>query len=114
MSWVRRPTSTAGSSTPSSSRSRRGSSTSCATSGREGVGTPSPDLVARLSEWGLTRERATWAVLTWADHLPEATLPPPVLTAEPPGTRPEALAPTTLPPMVTGPAQPAPLRWRPT
>lgn len=72
--------------------------------GREGVGTVLPDLVARLAEWGLTRERATWAVLTWASLLPEATLPPAVMTAEPPATRPEALAPTTLPPMVTAPA----------
>ena len=72
--------------------------------GRDGVGTVLPDLVARLSEWGLTGERATWAVLTWAEMLPEATLPPPDLTAEPPGTRPEALAPTTLPPLVTAPA----------
>lgn len=72
--------------------------------GREGVGTVLPGLVSRLAEWGLTGERATWAVLTWAALLPDATLPPPVMTAEPPDTRPEPLAPTTLPPMVTAPA----------
>jgi len=72
--------------------------------GRDGVEGALPDLVPRLAAWGLTGERATWAVLTWAHLLPEATLPPPVLTAEPPDTRPEALAPTTLPPMVTAPA----------
>lgn len=82
--------------------------------GRDGVAALGPGLVTRLCEWGLTGERATWALLTWADHLPEATLPPPVLTAEPPGTRPEAIAPTTLPPVVTAPAPVAPPAASPT
>lgn len=75
--------------------------------GRDGVGAVFPDLVARLCEWGLTRERATWAVQTWAALLPAATLPPPDLTVPPPDTRPEAPGRTTLPPMVTAPSSPA-------
>lgn len=82
--------------------------------GRDGVGAVFPDLVARLCEWGLTTERATWAVQTWAAVLPAATLPPPdltvpppALTVPPPDTRPETPGRTTLPPMVTAPSSPA-------
>lgn len=75
--------------------------------GREHAGPVARAMVERLTEWGLARDRAAWAVGAWVAALPEATLPPPV-TAEPPSTAPRALRPTTLPPAATAPSVPAP------
>lgn len=82
------------------------------TVGRQDGGALLPGMVDRLTEWGPSRDRATWALRTWVDRIPEATLPPPA-TEEPPATREAVVAPTTLPPADTAPSRtplPAPAR----
>lgn len=64
--------------------------------GRAGAGVSAPALTARLTEWGLDVAVAAWAVRTWADRLPVATIPPPA-------TMPPGQEPTTLPPAGTAP-----------
>lgn len=73
--------------------------------GRDRAAASAPVLTARLTEWGLHGAIAAWAVRTWADQLPGATIPPPATI--PPGiippTTPPGQEPTTLPPAGTAP-----------
>ncbi len=97
--------------------------------GRSGIAAVSPALVDRLTDWGLSRERAGFVVDAWAALLPETTVqpappvatepPPPAVTAPPPpavtepppdepvAKKPEPSAPVPVDPTALPPREPA-------